>query len=213
MGKSSWLFSLPLLHFHSCVYNRKELPFSYPCTYINGEFRRFFSQWMPLSSVSTVLPLLGDENQFFICRQKLLAQPTAKQTQVAKSATTVRAINDEQSHAQQNVGQTETARQRSAVTMTEVQWNNDKFKNNIFIHCKHEARLEGLKKYIHEIHDGLFKNTSHGDIRLIVGNRNNPNMEYELTRKRPHSSLLKGPSNTGQDSSDRTPSAFLFLFS
>ena len=50
----------------------------------------------------------------------------------------------------------------------------------------------------------IVKNTPHGDIRLIVGNRNNPNMEYELTRKRPHSSFLKDPSNTGKDSSDRT---------
>ena len=103
------------------------MPFSYPCTYINGEFRRFFRQWMSSSSVSAILPLLGDENQFLICRQKLLAQPTAKQTQVAKSATTVRAINDEQNHGQQKFGQSETTRQRSAVTMTEVQQNNDKY--------------------------------------------------------------------------------------
>jgi hypothetical protein len=163
--------------------------------------------------VSSILPLLGDENEFHIRRQKLLAQPTAKQTQVAKNATTVRIINNEQSIAQQKVGQTETTRQRSTATMTEVQRNNDKFKNNIFIHCKHEARLAGLKKYIHEIHDGLFKNTPHGDIRLIVGNRNNPNMEYELSRKRPHSSFLKGPSKTGQDSCDGTLSYFFFVFS
>ena len=189
------------------------LPFSYPCTYINGEFQRFFRQYMSSSSVSPILPLLSDENQFFICRQKFLAQPTPKQTQVAKSATTVRVVNNEQSNAQQKVGQTETTRQRSIATMTEVQRNNDKFKNNIFIHCKHEARLAGLKKYIHEIHDGLFKNTPHGDIRLIVGNRNNPNMEYELTRKRPPSSFLKDPSDTGQDSCDRTLSCFCFVFS
>jgi len=146
---------------------------------------------------------MGDQDQFFICRQKLLGQPTAKQTQVAESATTVRTINHGHSNAQQKVGPTETTQQDRATTTKEVQQNNDKFKNNIFIHCKHEARLEGLKKYIHEIHDSLFKNTPHGDIRLIVGNRNNPNMEYELTRKRPHSSFLKDLSNTGKDSSDR----------
>ena len=172
-------------------FDNHPLGFSYPPTYIDKEFRRFFRQYLSASSISPILPVIDDEDQFFICRRKLLAQPTAKQTQVAKSATTVRAINNEQSHAPHKVGQIEATRERPRATMKEIQQNKDKFEKNIFIHCKHEARLEGLKRYIHEIHDSFFKNTPHGEIRLIVGNRNNPNMEYELTRKRPRSSLLK----------------------
>ncbi|CAF4129464.1 unnamed protein product, partial [Rotaria sordida] len=52
-------------------------------------------------------------------------------------------------------------------------------------------RLEGVKRHIHEIHDDIFKNTNQVEKRLIVDHRNNPNIESELTRKRPPSSLLK----------------------
>ena len=176
-------FIVTMIHFGSS---------SYPSTYIDKEFRRFFHQYLSTTSISPILPLMEDEEQFLIIRRKLLAQPTAKQTQVAKSATTVRAINNEQSNAQHRVGQSETTRERPRAAMKEIQQNKDKFEKNIFIHCKHEARLEGLKRYIHEIHDSFFKNTIHGEIRLVVGNRNNPNMEYELTTKRPRASLLKG---------------------
>ncbi|CAF1210977.1 unnamed protein product [Rotaria sordida] len=83
---------------------------------------------------------------------------------------------------------------------------DNKFKNNIFIHCTHEARLEGVKRVIYEIHDHFFKNTDYGDIRLIVDYRNNPNMESELAHKRPHSSLLKNLSlNKKQKPNDSVP--------
>jgi hypothetical protein len=53
--------------------------------------------------------------------------------------------------------------------------SNDKYKNTIFIHWVHEARLIGLQRSIHEIHNDIFKNTEHSIIRLIVGHQNNPN--------------------------------------
>ncbi|CAF1318100.1 unnamed protein product [Rotaria sordida] len=74
-----------------------------------------------------------------------------------------------------------------------IKRKNDKFKNNLFIHVTHEARLKGLAREIHIIHDNHFKNTDYGEIRLIVGFRNNPNIEFELSRKRPSSSVLKDP--------------------
>jgi hypothetical protein len=76
-------------------------------------------------------------------------------------------------------------------TVTVKRKDNNKFINTLFVHCKHEARLAGVKRHVHEIHDNIFKSTSFADIRLIVGNRNNPDMDYELTRKRPPSYLLK----------------------
>ncbi|CAF4815501.1 unnamed protein product [Rotaria sp. Silwood2] len=57
---------------------------SYPLSYINEQFRRFFLDFM--SSSSALLPLIDNENRYFVLRQKLLAQPTAKQTQVDQSA-------------------------------------------------------------------------------------------------------------------------------
>ena len=77
------------------------------------------------------------------------------------------------------------------MNMATVKPNDNKFDNTLFIHCKHEARLEGLKRHIHEIHDSIFKNTDFGDIRLIVGHRNNPDIDFELCRKRPPTYILK----------------------
>jgi hypothetical protein len=158
--------------------------FSYPSKYISEQFRLFFADYMQPSSSSSLLPLINDENQFFLLRQKLLGQPTAKQTQIALSAASVNII-----HNTQNVRQINTQ-----ITQTIVQRKDNKFKNNLFVHCTHEARLKGLAREIHTIHDSCFKNTHRGNIRLIVGYRNNPNIEYVLARKRPSSSLIKDPS-------------------
>ncbi|CAF1684118.1 unnamed protein product, partial [Adineta ricciae] len=70
---------------------------------------------------------------------------------------------------------------------------NVKYQNTIFIHWVHETRLTGLKRSIHEIHNDIFKSTEHSNIRLVVGDQNNPNLDFELTRKRPCGSLLKDP--------------------
>ncbi|CAF1265623.1 unnamed protein product [Rotaria sordida] len=54
--------------------------------------------------------------------------------------------------------------------------------------------------------NGFFKYTDYEDIRLIVGHRNNPNLEFELARKRPHSSLFTNiPFNKKQKLNDSAP--------
>ncbi|CAF4098144.1 unnamed protein product, partial [Rotaria sordida] len=158
------------------LYNR------YPSNYINQEFEKFFADYITSTS-SSILPVITDESQFLALRQKLLNQPTAKQTQLVISAATVQLTQHTQNVTQPNTNTMEATIQR----------NNEKFKNNIFLHVKHEGRLKGLAREIHMIHDSHFKNTSHGDIRLVVGCRNNPNIEFELSRKRPSSSVLKDP--------------------
>jgi len=79
--------------------------------------------------------------------------------------------------------------------MITIKSNAAKLNNTLFIHCTHEGRLEGLKRYIHEIHDSYVKNTQYEHMRLVVGHHNNPNMDFELTRKRPSLSLLKDQPN------------------
>ncbi|CAF1459893.1 unnamed protein product [Adineta steineri] len=163
---------------------------SYPSTYINEQFQRFFMKYSSSSSSASssshsLLPLIANEQEFFSLREKLLAQPSIKQILMTKSANAVEII----SNVQQN-GQTTT-------TITKVivkRQNFDKFINNIFIHCVYESRFDGLQRHIHDIHDSIFKNTDYGNIRLIVGHRNNPNLNFQLSRKRPRSSLLKDPS-------------------
>jgi hypothetical protein len=138
-----------------------------------------------LSHSRSLLPIIYDEQQFFLLRQKLLAQPTYKQAEVTKRVAGVEIINH-QLHGQ-NVQQTSTR----PTTMVTIKRKDQKFNNTLFIHCKHEARLEGVKRHIHEIHDNIFKDTDFRDIRLVVGNRNNPDIDYELTGKRPSSFILK----------------------
>ncbi|CAF1504616.1 unnamed protein product [Rotaria sp. Silwood1] len=158
------------------LYNR------YPSNFINQQFEKFFADY--LSSTSPpILPMITNESQFLALRQKLLNEPTAKQTQLAISAASVQLTQRTQNVIQPNINNMEATIQR----------NNDKFKKNFFIHITHEARLKGLAREIHMIHDNHFKNTDKAEIRLIVGFRNNPNIEFELSRKRPASSLLKDP--------------------
>ncbi|CAF2845127.1 unnamed protein product [Rotaria sp. Silwood2] len=125
--------------------------------------------------------MITNESQFLALPQKLSNQPTAKQTQLAISAATVQLTQHTQNVTQKNANNMEATIQR----------NNEKFKTNLFLHVTHEARLKGLAREIHMIHDSHFKNTDKGEIRLVVGFRNNPNIEFELSRKRPASSLLK----------------------
>ena len=132
----------------------------------------------PLSLL--LLPFIDNENQFFLLREKLLAQPTAKQTQVTMNAAAVELIDH-------------TISTNAHVKQAVIKRDGSKFKNNLFVHCTHEQRLQGLAREIHTIHDSYFKNTHVGHVRLIVGHRNNPNIEYELSRKRPSSHLLMDP--------------------
>jgi hypothetical protein len=126
---------------------------------------------------SSNLPLIDNENDYLLFRQKLLAQPTVKQTQVAESAATVVFVHNENGEKQ-----------------VLIKRDYEKFKKNLFVHCTYEKRLKNLAHEIHTIHDSYFKNTDQGAIRLVVGYRNNPNIEFELSRKRPPTSILKDPS-------------------
>ncbi|CAM4978805.1 unnamed protein product [Rotaria socialis] len=130
--------------------------------------------------ISLILPLIENEEQFVILRKKLLEYPSVKQILVDKSAATVDNIIIIRDQYGQNDDEETT--------------NNNKdntFQKKIFIHSLYEGRFRHIQREIHEIHDSFFKNTIYQDIRLIVGHRNSPNIEYESTTKRPCSSLLK----------------------
>ncbi|UJR29591.1 hypothetical protein I4U23_010808 [Adineta vaga] len=160
---------------------------NYPSTYINTQFTKFFTEHISSSSITTtLLPLFIDENQLFLyLRQKLLNQLTVKQKIVAKRVDTVDIVNDD--HPNDRKMDDIPSRKLKI----NIKQNNEKFTNTIFIHFIHEARLKDVRRDVHRIHDNLFKNTPNEDIRLIAGHRNSPNIERELTRKRPSLSLLK----------------------
>jgi len=132
-------------------------------------------------SLSSILPVIESENEYFIIRYKLQQQPSAKQIQTAKRASRVDIRNELRFN---NNVQT-----KSTATVKEKRKN--KFKNNLIIHCRHEERLECMKRDMHQIYNNIFNNASAIDVKLIVGHRNNPPTKRELTRKRPPKRLLK----------------------
>ncbi len=152
-------------------------------TFINEPFRKFFLEYM--SSTTEILTLINDGNQFFNLHKKLLTQLSVQQAIVAKSTNVVTIINND-NNVPEVAAQIEPQKMK-----TTIKQKPDKFKNTIFMHCIHEGRFEGMKRDIHEIHNSFFKDALSKETRLLVGNRNNPNTDFEMARKRPHSSLLK----------------------
>jgi hypothetical protein len=53
------------------------------------------------------------------------------------------------------------------------------------MHYTHEARLESYKKNIHQLWNQIFAQTPVINMRLIIGNRNNPNNKGTLVHRRP----------------------------
>src|SRR5689334_10287154 len=137
--------------------NHSSLTVSYPSTYINAQFQRFFMKYIPSYDSSSILPLINNEQQFFLLRAKLHTQPSIQQIVVTKSAATVDSITNNNANALRN-NQSTTVSTMLPQTTTVKEKDNNKFKNTIFVHCLHEARFEGIKRYIHEVHDSFFKN-------------------------------------------------------
>ena len=57
--------------------------------------------------------------------------------------------------------------------------------NSIILHYTHEKRFSHYKRSIHQIWNDAFSNTQIQTTKLIVGNRNNPNLCKELVRRNP----------------------------
>lgn len=125
------------------------------------------------------------EEEFFILPQKLLTQASITQIVATQRGSTIEDANTARP----------TTTLPSTIPNTPEEQENSRTKRLMFMHCTHEARFFGLKREIHIIHDSFCKNTPNGDIRLIVGHRNNHNLEFELAQKRPWpASILYDPS-------------------
>jgi len=154
--------------------------FSYPSTFIDNEFHKFFFEY---GSTSPFLPLIVDEKQFFCMRQTLLGQPTQRQSQVALSAATADIDNDptdEQIMKMEN--------EKNTTTANETIYNKD---DQFFVHYTHEKRFHSLKRDMHKVYQDTFENAPAIYSKLIVGNRNRRNAQHELIRKRPKKTLLQ----------------------
>jgi len=117
--------------------------------------------------------LITDMTQFSLLRQKILAQPTIRQTQVTRSITSANA-NTEQPDD-------------STVT---THGNVIDLQDRCFIHYTHEKRFRPFKRDMHQLYEKVFQQTPAMGIKIVVGNRNLQDGEKELIQKRPKQYLL-----------------------
>ncbi len=116
-------------------------------------------------------------------RQKIMAQTTPRQSQVALSATAANIDNDQTDATEQ------IAPKESTETTEKKQTKNGDL---LIVHYTHEKRFRSFKREMHQVYENVFKNTLAMDQNLIVDNRNRQDAQKELIHKRPKSSLLQG---------------------
>jgi hypothetical protein len=113
-------------------------------------------------------------------RQKLLEQPTGRQSQVTMDALTADFDND-QTDEQPIVPTTLTKN---------IEQKPINHEDQLFIHYTHEKRFQSCKRDLHAVYTDVFKDTPGMYTKLIVGNRNRRDARNELIRKRPKKTLL-----------------------
>ncbi|CAF4936211.1 unnamed protein product, partial [Rotaria socialis] len=132
-------------------------------------------------STSPFSPLIDDEKKFFQFRQKLLGEPTPRQSQVALSAATADIDNDPD---------TDEPKQPNESTTKIYKTNITNYQEKLFIHYTHEKRFNVFKRDMHHVYEDTFKSTPAMYTNLIVGNRNRRQASDELIHKRPTQPFL-----------------------
>ncbi|CAF3519163.1 unnamed protein product, partial [Rotaria socialis] len=147
------------------LYNR------YPSSFIEKQFRNFFSEYINSSSF---LPFIDNETQFVAMRNKILNLPTVRQSQVSISAATADIDNDQTDEPQNEpiTTTTTTAQERNKKEHTRG--------NKLIVHYTHEKRFQTFKSDIHQVYDNIFKDTPAADVKLIVGNKNRIDVQQKM---------------------------------
>ncbi|CAF1393904.1 unnamed protein product, partial [Rotaria magnacalcarata] len=133
-------------------------------------------------SKSPFLPLIDDEQKYFLLRKQILGQPTPRQTQVALSAALADIDNDPVDDDEKQ--QPNPDPKKSEENISNI---NQKF----FTHFTYEKRFKTCKRDMHQVYHDTFKDTPAMYTKLIVGNRVRPQTHNELIRKRPNKNLLQ----------------------
>lgn len=156
--------------------------FSYPSSFIETEFRKYFFDY---ASTSSFVPFIVNDKQFSLLRQKQLDIPTPPQSQVASSI-----LTDNIDENQPNEVSTEPKKTNAKHKLH--------YSDRIIIHYTHEKRFQSFKRDTHHIYDDVFKNTPASYVKLIVGNRNRRDLAKNLIRKRPKRAILQNRSNKSE---------------
>jgi hypothetical protein len=57
-----------------------QLKYSYPSSYIDEEFRKYFHQYNLYDSESSILPMISQESQFITIHDEISPKPTLRQS-------------------------------------------------------------------------------------------------------------------------------------
>ncbi len=128
--------------------------------------------------------MITSENDFAFIRRTLLDKPTIPEYAIASRI--AKSINVDSEEKVDNL----LVKARLG--------KSTKFDTNIIIHYTHETRLKSNKKTIHQLWNQTFKQTSVMHTRLIIGNRNSPNVARELVHRRPQQSRKIRINNTSR---------------
>ncbi|CAM4845707.1 unnamed protein product [Rotaria magnacalcarata] len=156
----------------------------YPSTFIENEFHKYFSEYI---SKSRFLPLIDEEQKYFLMRKEILGLPTPRQSQVAMSAALADIDNDPPDDDER-----QQPNQHPEKSEEKIPNYNEKF----FTHFTYEKRFETCKRDMHQVYNHAFKDTPAMYTKQIVGNRIRRPAHNELIRKRPNKTLLRNTTTT-----------------
>ena len=116
--------------------------------------------------------MINTEKDYSFIRQTLSTKPTIPEYQIAsRIAKSIQFERDEI---------VEDPLVRSRIDRP------SKFDTNLIIHYTYEKRFQSNKRHFHQFWNQTFQRTPVMERRLIIGNRNSPNITRELVHRRPN---------------------------
>jgi hypothetical protein len=143
---------------------------SYPSSFIDNQFEKFFIEYI---SSSSFLPVIDNETQLFLMRDKVMRQSTSRQSQV-KLSTSKADIDNDQTDDTVDIESKEPTKNAGRKPTN--------YGDKLFFHYTHEKRFQSFKRDMHQIYEAAFKNTPTMDLKIIVGNLNCRDAQNELIR-------------------------------
>ena len=117
--------------------------------------------------------MIHDENEFLLLRDQLMKQTTVHEHRRAARIARTMDYDDLPTNVHPLVRAKLLKRKERA--------------KSIILHYTHEQRFAHYKRAIHQMWNDTFHNTPLHSATLIVGTRNNPNLEKELVHRNPFS--------------------------
>ena len=141
----------------------------YPVMYVHSQFKELFIKYSTESD--TILPKIHEEQEFLRIRRQLLLEPTPAEYAMATRT------------AKQMIHGDIQPAENPLVQSILLKWRNKQ--DVVIIHYTHEGQFSHYKSAIHDIWKTNFSETPVLTTRLIVGTRNNLNLNRELVRRSP----------------------------